>query len=424
MLIQFNFKNYKSFRDDTILDMSATPITEYGGHVVEAAHEKILPVAGIFGANASGKSNVHDAFRYMTKYVVNSFAYGDSDGGKGTAHDFTAPTPFSFDKKTKDAESTFEVYFLEAEENGGRSYKYGFAVDKKGVSEEWLSYKAKSSRGDFRKIFHRDRTALDLSGIAASHHENIKIALEDKTLVVSLGAKLKVPKLKLVRDWFLSNEFADFGDPVENYFLSERLPARFLTDKEVRNKVVGYFSSFDPSIVGFNIETFKGDNDKQFAKIDALHKMVDSDEVVAIPLKLESAGTLKMFALYPPLQKVLESGGTLFIDELNARLHPLLVRAFIITFLNPVINVKHAQLVFTAHDAWQLNANILRRDEVWFTEKMPDGASALFSLVDFVDESGMKIRKDENYEKNYLLGKYGAIPTLKCLDMFQEAADD
>ena len=121
---------------------------------------------------------------------------------------------------------------------------------------------------------------------------------------------------------------------------------------------------------------------------------------------------------------MLESGGTLFIDELNARLHPLLVRAFIITFLNPVINVKHAQLVFTAHDAWQLNANILRRDEVWFTEKMPDGASALFSLVDFVDESGMKIRKDENYEKNYLLGKYGAIPTLKCLDMFQEAADD
>ena len=98
------------------------------------------------------------------------------------------------------------------------------------------------------------------------------------------------------------------------------------------------------------------------------------------------------------------------MDELNAQLHPLLVRAFLIMFLNPEINVNHAQLVFTTHDSWQLANNILRRDEIWFVEKGRDGASSIYSLADFTDESGTKIRKDENYEKNYLLGKYGAIP--------------
>ena len=128
-----------------------------------------------------------------------------------------------------------------------------------------------------------------------------------------------------------------------------------------------------------------------------------------------------MFALYPVLQDTLENGGTLFIDELNARLHPLLVRSIIITFLNPEINKNNAQLVFTTHDSWQLSNNLLRRDEIWFTENDANGVSTLYSLADFVDEDGTKIRKDESYEKNYLLGKYGAIPTLKYFDMFKEA---
>ena len=130
-----------------------------------------------------------------------------------------------------------------------------------------------------------------------------------------------------------------------------------------------------------------------------------------------------MFALYPMLQDVLDKGGVFFIDELNARLHPLLVRAFIITFLNPDINKNYAQLIFTSHDSWQLSADILRRDEIWFTDKDKNGISTLYSLADFADESGAKIRKDENYEKNYLLGKYGAIPTLEFFDMFKEEYD-
>ena len=124
--------------------------------------------------------------------------------------------------------------------------------------------------------------------------------------------------------------------------------------------------------------------------------------------------------LYPELQSVMKNGGVYFVDELNARLHPLLVRNFILTFLNPEININHAQLIFTTHDTWQLSNRLLRRDEIWFTEKDADGLSTLYSLADFIDEDDSRIRKDENYEENYLLGKYGAIPSLKTIDFLQE----
>ena len=127
-----------------------------------------------------------------------------------------------------------------------------------------------------------------------------------------------------------------------------------------------------------------------------------------------------MFALYPELHEVLQNGGVYFIDELNARLHPLLVRNFVLTFLNPEINTTHAQLVFTTHDTWQLSNQLLRRDEIWFVEKDEQGISTLYSLADFVDEDGTRIRKDESYEKNYILGKYDAIPSLKSIDIFKE----
>lgn len=422
MLIQFNFKNFKSFRDDSTLDLSATKISEYADRVVTVGNEKILPVAAIFGANAHGKSNVLEALRYMHSYVITSLDFGGDTDNKKIKRKFLRPTPFLFDDESKQAESSFEVYFIDSEEKGAKTYNYGFTVNKFGINEEWLNYKSKSARGDFKRIFYRNisENQLDLCGIPAKSQENIKIALENETLVVSLGSKLKVAKLKHIKDWFLNNNFADFGTPVESFFLSKLIPENFVEDKAVQEKVIKYLSSFDTSIIGFKVEVIKSDDDDDHVKIDAIHKMVGYNKKTSIPLQHESSGTLKMFALYPMLEEVLENGGVFFIDELNARLHPLLVRTFLITFLNPEINKNHAQLVFTTHDAWQLQGNGLRRDEIWFTEKYENGVSTLFSLADFTDEDGIKIRKDENYEKNYLLGKYGAIPSLKYFDMFKE----
>ena len=417
MLIQFSFKNYKSFRDDTVLDMSATKITEHGDRVISIGKEKLLPTAAIYGANASGKSNVIEAFRFMTTYVMDSFAYGGEQSKGKTKTKMEVRTPFLFDENSSNEESSFEVYFITSEEEGCKTYNYGFALNDSGVSEEWLNVKAKTAK-EFKPIFYREGNELDFKGIPAKSQENIRIALEKETLVVSLGSKLKVSKLKMIRDWFLNVNFTNFGNPFEDAFLSRLIPNHFADDKDVQKNVVNYFSSFDPSIIGFNVRTFKNEEDEEYLKIDAVHKIAGSDKTASIPLEEESDGTLKMFALYPALQDALETGGLLCVDELNARLHPLLVRSFLIIFLDPKINRNHAQIIFTTHDTWQLSNNLLRRDEIWFTDKAEDGATTLYSLADFVDEDGVKIRKDESYEKNYLLGKYKAIPSLKAFDMF------
>lgn len=419
MLIQFNFKNFRSFRDEVSLDLSAAKMSEFNDRVINVSNEKVLPVTAIYGANASGKSNVYSAFEYMVEYVVNSLHFGD-DPAKFNDN---RPTPFLFDSVSEDAESSFEVYFTVPGDKSERSYNYGFSIGKEGVTEEWLNYKAKTAR-EYKPIIYRssEENELDLSGLPKAVRNNIEVALDKQVLIVSLGAKLKIEKCKLVRDWFLANEFADFGNVYTNFFLSRRLPKGFVEDKAVQQKVIQYFAAFDESIKGFNVEEMPMENDlkEPTYKINSIHKKIDSDDVAEIPLGMESAGTLKMFALYPELQEVLQKGSVYFIDELNARLHPLLVRNFILIFLNPEVNVNHAQLIFTTHDTWQLSNQLLRRDEIWFTEKDSDGVSSLYSLADFVNEDGTKIRKDESYEKNYLLGKYGAIPTLKAIDILKE----
>ena len=415
MLIQFRFQNFKSFRDDTILDFSATKITEHSEHIVLHGNEKLLPVSAIFGANASGKSNVVEAFRFMTTYVIQSFMYG-GDGEKEKVEKLTQ-TPFLFDSTSQEEVSSFEVYFTKDDGQGCKIYNYGFTLNRGGIVEEWLNTKAKTAR-NFRKIFYRNALGLDLEGLPMKMQENLRLSLENETLISSLGAKLKVGILKTVRDWFYNLNFADFSDPVENMWLSRLLPKDFL-DKKIQKNVISYLSAFDPSIIDFHAE--KDENDK-LTKVESIHRKRDGG-TVALPLEQESSGTLKMFALYPALQDTLENGSILVVDELNARLHPLLVRSFLLTFLNPQINTNHAQILFTTHDAWQLSNNLLRRDEIWFVEKDVEGASSLYSLADFEDDDGTKIRKDENYEKNYLLGKYGAIPTLKYFDMCMEDND-
>lgn len=416
MLIQFRFKNFKSFKEETILDLSATKITEHSDHVYTIGDEKILPVAAIYGANASGKSNAIEAFGYMRFYVLESFKYGGYIDNKENQDRKIKQIPFAFDKQSQQENSLFEVYFVDEQDNG-KFYNYGFISNKDGIVEEWLNYKAKTAR-EYKMIFYRNQESLDLSGLPKECHNNIEVALEKETLIVSLGSKLKIEKLKKIYHWFYKCKRINFGNPQENMIWSRCIPHGFADDKKIQDKVVKYLSTFDDSIVGFHVEVFD-DEEKQRTRIDTIHRTIDGG-TASIPLRHESSGTLKMFALYPVLEDILEQGGVLLIDELNGRLHPLLARNVILTFLNPELNTNHAQLVFSTHDSWQLSNNLLRRDEIWFTEKDNNGVSTLYSLADFVDEDGSKIRKDECYEKNYLIGKYGAIPDLKSFDMFKE----
>ena len=249
MLIQFNFKNFNSFRDEATLDLSAAKMTEFSERVISFGGEKVLPVAAVYGANASGKSNVYAAFEYMTDYVVDSFKYGDEVKN----FDEIRPHPFLFDKESAQADTSFEVYFTVPGDKTEKSYNYGFCVGHEGITEEWLNYKAKTAR-KYKSIFYRDKNTLDLSGIPKASRENISVALEKQVLIVSLGAKLRIAKCKLVRDWFLNNEFADFGNVITNFFMSRVLPEGFVDDEKVREKVVSFFASFDETIKGYGHE--------------------------------------------------------------------------------------------------------------------------------------------------------------------------
>ena len=412
MLIQFRFKNFKSFKDDSILDMSAAKITEHADRVIKVGNEKLLPAAAIFGANACGKSNIIEAFKYMTDYVRNSLLYGNDIYNYKSDIKKPKYSPFLFDEVSQSAESSFEVYFIENEINKIITYNYGFTLNKAGVVEEWLNSKAKSAHS-FKSVFYRNGDKIDLSGISKESRKLIDISLEKEVLIVSLAAKLKIAELNPITRWFFNINFPSgrFTKTQGNNFKLGELPKDFALKKSVQEDIVKYFSTFDDSIIGFYPEVVEGNSENydDVVKIETIHRDITGNEI-RLPLEDESDGTLKMMALYPALQETLKNGGVMFVDELNAQLHPLLVRAFLIMFLNPEINVNQAQLVFTTHDSWQLANNILRRDEIWFVEKGRDGASSIYSLADFTDESGTKIRKDENYEKNYLLGKYGAIP--------------
>ena len=376
--------------------------------------------AAIYGANASGKTNVYDALGYMSYYVASSFSFGgekDTDKLEG----YERIRPFLLDTVSKDMSSLFEVYFTLSKYDG-KIYNYGFTVDDKGVQEEWLNYRAETGRKYFPILYRERGSEIEFAKIPKEYRDNLKVSLQNETLIVSLGAKLKVPILETIYYWFDELLFLNFGEPGANLYHSRQMPPRFENDPDVRKEVAAYLSTFDHGIVDFNVEEVPSSEANTSPKysIDVVHRVNGSGETVKIPMAQESAGTQKMVALYPILQAALESGGVLFVDELNARLHPLLVQDFIITFLDAKTNPNNAQLIFTTHDSWQLSNDLLRRDEIWFAAKDETGASSLYSLVDFKGENAANIRKDENYGKNYLLGKYGAIPELKKIDIVSE----
>lgn len=418
MLLQFNFSNYKSFANETTLDLTATGISELSHHVIHIGKERLLPVAAIFGANASGKSHVYQAFSYMRHMVLQSFSYGGNMALSAVAEDahYRKPPSFAFDQRRGEP-VTCEVHIIDR--GTKRLIIYGFSADDQGIVEEWLYERAKTAKKN-RLIMYRDRAQkmLEMPGFSSSEQTNISTALEPEALVVSLGAKLKVEKCVRLLNWFIQCETIDYGHPGENLFRSTRIPQKFQS-AEVQEAVLKFLTSFDDSIKGFRVEEVPPQEDANSPKylVKTLHNALDSEGMIALDLGQESAGTLKLFSLYPSLVSALTHGSVIFVDELNARLHPLLMRNLINLFAHESSNPNHAQLIFTTHDTWHLANHSLRRDEIWFTDKQSHGESTLYSLAEFACEGGEKIRKDENYEKNYLSGKYRAIPTLKTITL-------
>lgn len=402
MLIQFKFKNFKSFKDETTLNMAATRCAELPHHITTIGYEKILKTATIYGANSSGKSNMYEAMEYMVSYVINSFGFNE----------VRKSYPFLMDKKSKTEPSTFEMFFtLDDTEN--TMYNYGFSVDNTGILSEWLNSKSGSSR-KYSPAFYRSRKIAKpkFIKIQKEHRKNLTVSLRDETLILSLGAKLKIPILEDIYNWFVSMEFLNSSTQTMDYNTERFVSNGFKTNPNMHINITDYLKSFDNSIVDVTCKETLYSTEPNY-QFGVVRKIRGLNETVEIPLTYESAGVRKMFMMYPILNRVLTNGSTMFVDSLNTNIHPLLLRNIIITFLNPETNPHNAQLIFTTYDIWPISIDCFRRDEIILVDKDSSGISSLFVLVEFKGSNYTKIRKDENYGKNYISGKYGSIPELK-----------
>lgn len=411
MLIQFNFKNFKSYRDDTSLDMTATSIKEHQYNVIENVKgDNLLKVAAIYGANASGKTGVIEAFNFMQSFVVESFLRQNE--GKGIPL-----KRFAFGDKSRNNKAEFEVFFI----HEGTEYQYGFTIDNQKVYEEYLYRKNYKYKDRYDTLY--ERTLNDIvCGEDFKQGEKVKELIDDATLFLTLTSKLKVNEAKKVYEWFRNCDVVDFGNSITESSLSRSLPIKDLKDKVYLTALEKFMNAIDVGIDGIRIEENKdmvNEEGKPSYRVYSKHKDINGTEMVEILFTEESSGTQKMFVLYRFLMDALKHGTILFIDELDAKLHPLLLRYIISMFHNPNINKNNAQLVYTTHDIYTLTKETFRRDEIWFAEKDKNGVSSLYSLAEYKLEDDRKVRNDATYNKEYLLGRYGAIPLLKEFNLME-----
>ncbi|EHO78648.1 MULTISPECIES: AAA family ATPase [Fusobacterium] len=418
MLLQFYFSNYRSFEGEGILDMRASGSNELSSHIRNTLNERVLPVTAIYGANASGKSSVFRAFLFMRHLVIFSLAFSEVE--KEKLFNKLKIEPFKF-SGNREKPSEFEINYINKRDGKEIYYSYGFKIDNSGILEEYLASNTKTRvkrNEEYSYIFKRERNQkLYLDSSIEKFRENLEISLKDKTLLVSLGASLNIDELIKVQSWFINAKAIDFSNSLNNMLRENILPSKIEETQKIKNELVNFINSFDDSIIDIEIEKISfddGDSDKDNYRIYTVHKSDGETSTARISMNEESSGTKKMFSLYQTLLDVLEKGGVFFADELDIKLHPLLMRNILLTFTDKEKNPNNAQLIFTTHNTIYMDMDLLRRDEIWFVEK-DKGASKIYSLDDITNEKGEKVRKDSNYEKHYLLGNYGAIPNLKNL---------
>ncbi len=401
MLIQFNFKNFKSFKDDSSLDMTATTITEHPYNLFSSDGDKYVKIAAIYGANASGKSSVLEAFKFMQNWIIFSF--------KTTATTEDIPIKrFAFDSEALKYPAEFEVFF----KYKSNEYQYGFSLDNTKIFEEWLYLKKDNIKNEYIPLFERSKTYIKCNSKLLKGAENFASMVKNKTLFLSIISNTKVPYAKDVLDWFLA-PVIDYGDIKFESKLMKKTPP-FIENEQYQMELVEFLNSININIEGIIVEKSKDNEIEIYTK----HLMKDKKSYYKMPLSEESSGTQKIFILFNYLRGALNKGMPIFIDEFDAKLHPLLLRYILTMFHDENKNKNGAQLIYTTHDNYTLTKDIFRRDQIWFVEKGLDSVSHLYSLSRYKSDDDKKMKKDDSYSKDYLLGKYGSVPILRGYDMW------
>lgn len=448
-ILNFRVINHRSLRDGTVLELVSPKLKTNKPGVGKTWDNYLYSVASIFGANASGKSNFLDALRFFVTAVRMSAA--DWQTSKRYPH-----FPFKLSAGSRDAESSYELDFVHQDIR----YRYGFSATAKGITEEYLEYIPSRRNAPWTVIFERDGTETVF--------KDSSLALDPapRELVLSRALVLDRQDIlgKIAAAITQGIDFIRHGSPFQEqrvHAITEALADGTLKISEVtqilqiadigisRIELQEYKREIDAVLFNQGIqsmmrainaedsETDLGDilasSDDPEEMQEKVAKLVErrlelfhtSDEIIAPPFTLgeESDGTLAWLAISVSMLSALRRGTVVCGDELDSSLHPYLVKVLVSLFTNPNINVNGAQLIFTTHDATLLGEFEqlgLDAKNIWFTEKGKDGATSLYSLVDFPHP------KDANFEKRYLAGRYGAVPRTapSVFSMLVDTADE
>ncbi len=428
MLIEFKFTNYRSFRDETVLSMEAMGLGTYKSCLIPFRNKRLLPAAAIYGKNGGGKSNVIRAFWLAVQFIRNA---------QRTQHENAAipVQPFLLNDTSCDEPTSFEFIYTIADVK----YVYGFSATKKEVFKEYLYY---APKGQLSMVFERDHQSFTFrDNSEKKRRQLISEAVGSNQLYFAIACTMNETACQKAMSWFRENIFfsRDYTD----------IPAQLIEYSEKPDMLAAikkYAENADVGIQDMNFE-FRNEEIKdasntgdipsgivaaltQFAKAlsdisdtseiklqrsevnaTSYHKGLKSDGSEALfelQLADESDGTRKLMALAPAIERALECGGLLLVDELEKEMHPLMVEMIVSKFQSQSSNPNHAQIIFTTHDTELLNMNILRKDQLYFADKSKkDGASELYSV------SELQTPTNENIRKGYLLGKYGGTPDIE-----------
>ncbi|MCR5742299.1 MAG: ATP-binding protein [Lachnospiraceae bacterium] len=404
MLLQFSVKNYKSFKEKTVLSLEASSDKEHLDNLTIQGKDRILKSVAIFGANASGKSNIFGALSAAILVVRNSNV-------RQLGEPLSLIVPFAFDKNAVDTPSEFEFVFVA----DNKKYVYGFSATRLKVITEYL-YVYNSNKPT--TVFERDEDGLeDEQGIRGeekyrftvpSIRTKLKPLVERNTenkLFIATATSWNCEETKIPMMWFMKSintyspkEYMDLLMPVTGPMFEND------ADMSLRRFVNGILREADINISDYFFES----KDKSY-KITTVHRVVNDSgvEEYLLDMQSESLGTKNIFFLSPIIKRAFETGETVCVDEFDTSLHPMLVVYLVGLFHNPEVNKNNAQLIISSHTVALLDLKSMRRDQIYFVEKEQEtGVSELYSL----DEYSPRLRED--IQKAYLLGRYGAVPMI------------
>lgn len=438
MLVDFTLRNFLSFKEEVSFSMlAAKSVKEHDMYDsdescnvinVPNSDSKILKVAAIYGANGSGKSNLLSAMSFFKQMVLDSFK---DDSILRRAKELS----YQFSVESKDEPSSFEMMFIIKD----KRYRYGFEILNESIESEWLFVKPlESSRESY--CFRREKKNITVNSKTFKGTSGISSKTRHNALFLSTCAQFNVTVSMVIKEWFRKrfNILSGLDDDTIHYTAGQ-----YIHNADMHNRIIEFIKLIDLGINDIKIKESDVENIpetiNQFVdaisknpnvikseitdikKIEILseHKRYDHEEwidTLQTPFGIESLGTKKIFALLGPWFDTILNGGTLLIDEFGASFHTKLSFELIKIFQS-ALN-KEAQLIITTHDTNLLRGELFRRDQVWFAEKNEFGVSDIYSLVEYKINQANSVRNDATFNKDYLLGKYGAIPYFGNISQF------